>query len=308
MRRILSVFNCRDMGVTGIFIRNDYSISCDTDTYNSFFILALFGTCLIPIGIPVLFFNVIKNRHHWLLENASLLLYDNFAEEWKFYEVYDLIRKLSLTSLVVYVSPPDTPSRCLYLLVIDTAALIILAYCRPYANSNDDLLSAVFVSTECTAFLVALVVVSGISDQDDYNSNAMYSVLFTVFIATLGLVVPWTFAMKFPIIKSKFDEYFSRMGQTMEHMGVKLPDLHRLDAKTRMAEDMEFIRESIDMSVISNMTEQQRASFYNPHLRYEQGKGRPSLTGEFRNPIFVHNEELESSSRSRLDSSEIEMR
>eukprot|EP00602_Paraphysomonas_sp_CaronLab_P005348 CAMPEP_0185017998 /NCGR_PEP_ID=MMETSP1103-20130426/842_1 /TAXON_ID=36769 /ORGANISM="Paraphysomonas bandaiensis, Strain Caron Lab Isolate" /LENGTH=1593 /DNA_ID=CAMNT_0027547641 /DNA_START=63 /DNA_END=4844 /DNA_ORIENTATION=- len=238
---MLVVYNCRDLGVTGVFLRDDYSIECGSHVHSSSVAVGTLGTILYVIGIPLLFYLTVRYRQHPMLENPSSLLHENFAREWVYYECYDLIRKLLLTSVMPYVAPPDSASQCLYLLLVDMMALIILAYSRPYANKNDDLLSTVFISVECALFLMALVVVSGISDDDNYNALALYNTMLVLVVVSLACVVPWTFAMKFSYFRNKVNAVASRAAEKASKLGIIFPDFHRLDAKTRLDEDIEVV-------------------------------------------------------------------
>jgi hypothetical protein len=224
---MLSVFNCRDLGVTGTFIRQDYSVSCESSWYEDLVLIAAFGTVLYPVGIPIFFYLVIRLRENPLFSAPSLLLYQNFALEWMYYEVYDLIRKLLLTSVVPFISPPDTPSQCLYLLSVDMIALIVLAYSRPYANEYDDLLSGFLITVECLLFLLALIVVSGISAEDNYNESALYNTAFVMILFTLVCVLPWTLMMKFQYVRDQFQLLGKRLKDAASRFGIFLPDLRR---------------------------------------------------------------------------------
>lgn len=244
--RLLAFFNCRDLGTTGSFLRDDYSISCESIEYSRYFYIALFGVALIPIGIPVLFCLVIHNRFHPLLRNPSLLLHDNFAVEWRYYEVYDLIRKLLLTSVVVYISSPDTSSQCLYLLLVDLTALVLLAYSRPYANSKDDFLSSSLVAVECISFIVALIVISGIAEVENYNLSALYAFLFILILFSLACFVPCTLAMKFRAVRSRVHSCFQRIFSAGAGYGLTLPDLTRVvDSRARLQHEVDDMRNTL---------------------------------------------------------------
>ncbi|CAE7763117.1 unnamed protein product, partial [Symbiodinium microadriaticum] len=121
-------------------------------------------------------------------------------------------------------------------------ALVVLAYSRPYANANDDFLSGVLVSIECGLFLLALVIISGISEEAGYDELALYNITFVVLVTSLAVVVPYTLAMKFTFFKSKWDMMTSKLNSLASKAGISLPDLHRLDAKARMDEDMEVLQ------------------------------------------------------------------
>ena len=224
---MLRVFNCRDLGTTGIFLRTDYSVDCNADAYNSYVAVGVIGTLFYPIGIPLFFYFVIRHRQHPLLLNPAKLLYENFALEWMYFEVYDLIRKLLLTSIMPFVAPPDSPSQCLFLLIVDMVALVLLAYSRPYANQNDDFLSGVLVAIECGLFLLALVIVSGISDEDGYDEMALYNSAFVILVVSLTVMVPYTLAMKFTYFRSRMHSLMSKLSSLASKVGISLPDLHR---------------------------------------------------------------------------------
>lgn len=106
-------------------------------------------------------------------------------------------------------------------------ALVILAYSRPYANTNDDFLSGVLISVECGLFLLALVVVSDISSDDNYNELALYNTTFAILLVSLAFVVPYTLAMKFTFFKSKSDRMINKLSELANRVGISLPDLHR---------------------------------------------------------------------------------
>jgi hypothetical protein len=133
------------------------------------------------------------------------------------------------------------------------AALIILAYSRPYANINDDILSGVFISIECSAFLVALIIISGISDTEGYNTSALYSTIFIVLLMALGCMVPLTLAMKFTFFRTRFQRGLSYVESVLN---VKI---HRLDAKSRNEEDLEEMYRmsvsAIDIGAYRNTTD-----------------------------------------------------
>lgn len=224
---MLAVFNCRNLGLTGKFIRTDYTVDCRSGLYSDYLFIATLGTLLYPLGMPLLFYLVIRHRDSPLLRLPSLLLYENFAPEWMYYEVYDLIRKLLLTSVMSFVAAPGTASQCLYLLLVDMCALILLAYARPYANKNDDFLSASLIAVECGLFLLALIIVSGIADQDNYHTIALYNTSMAAVLVALLCVVPWTYAMKFKYIRTALSSFVCLIKRHAAQFGIVIPDLSR---------------------------------------------------------------------------------
>ena len=141
---IMGAFNCRDLGThTGVYLRGDFALSCESDTYRAVRLVAIVGIIFIPIGVPVFFAVLIFYRDsHWL-KQPSFFLHGHFLPRWRYFEVLDLVRKLVLTSLAPYIGEVDSTTQCLFLLVVDTASLVLLAFSRPYQISRDDFLSLV---------------------------------------------------------------------------------------------------------------------------------------------------------------------
>lgn len=139
---IMGVFNCRDLGEhTGIFLRGDYAVSCESDTYHAARQVAIAGIVFIPLGVPLFFAGLIYHRHSPWLKQPSFFLHGNYLPRWRYFEVLDLLRKLTLTSIAPYIGEVDSTSQCLFLLVVDTASLVLLAFSKPYQNSRDDFLA-----------------------------------------------------------------------------------------------------------------------------------------------------------------------
>mmetsp|Transcript_18994 Transcript_18994/g.31742 ORF Transcript_18994/g.31742 Transcript_18994/m.31742 type:complete len:992 (-) Transcript_18994:1956-4931(-) len=211
---ILAVFNCRDLGFSGIFLRGDYAISCESDIYRATRVVAIVGIFFIPIGVPLFFAALIYNRNNKWLKQPSFFLHGNFIPSWRYFEVLDLLRKLVLTSLVPYVGEVDSTTQCLFLLLVDSTFLVVLAYSKPYQNSRDDFLSLVLVTTECAAFLLGVVVISGIDEDDNYHTSALYVCLFVWFLVDLVIVMPLSLAAKFTAVSREMEKWRASVAGT----------------------------------------------------------------------------------------------
>ena len=208
---MLSVFNCRDFGNSGTFIRVDNSVSCEDAEYSAYFTLAVVGIVIYIVGIPVFFFYAIRHRQDSMWESSSNFLHHGFSNEWKYYEIFDLLRKLLITSVSQFVGAPSSPSQVLFLLVVDLGALYLLASAKPYQNRYDDHLSTALTLIECCAFLYAFVIVSGVSETEDYNEVAMSNTLLFVIVFGLLVMTPYNFIMKIDYFKSRIDACFSKI-------------------------------------------------------------------------------------------------
>jgi hypothetical protein len=127
---VISLFNCRDFGEAGIFIRRDTALSCESLTYQTYLPFAILGTLLYVVGIPLVFFVAVRNRRHEFWMTPGEFLHFNYTDSFKYYECYDLIRKLALISIVQFVAEPNCSSQALYLFGVDLLALLVLVYAR----------------------------------------------------------------------------------------------------------------------------------------------------------------------------------
>jgi hypothetical protein len=66
-------------------------------------------------------------------------------------------------------------------------------------------LSTSLVTIECCAFFLALLIISGISDNESYNKEALFNILMGFILFSLCFLVPFTFLLKYDAFSSKFD-------------------------------------------------------------------------------------------------------
>mmetsp|Transcript_10762 Transcript_10762/g.16361 ORF Transcript_10762/g.16361 Transcript_10762/m.16361 type:complete len:412 (-) Transcript_10762:267-1502(-) len=290
---MISFFNCRDFGVVGVYLKGDYTVDCSSDTYKSYAVLAALGILLYPVGIAFLFFAVIRYRDHPLFERCSMLLYRNFEPQWRYFELYELFRKMLLTSLFLYVSDPESPSRALYLLIVDIIGLIVLSFCRPYMFRSDDILSSAFVMVECFTFLVALLVLSGVSDTDNYHQHVLYNTLFACLILVIAIIVPCTFVVKIDYVNSKLYEYSGVAANKLPDTGRTAKNIKSL-TRDRLQNILQFVRRrssglsSMESSVVgrcSATTEMTEITHVHPSDELKQRKRAATIMGSEKNPI-----------------------
>jgi ABC-type branched-subunit amino acid transport system substrate-binding protein len=213
---MLSVFNCRDFGNSGTFLRVDNSISCEDAEYRAFLAIAVFGVVLYIAGIPFAFYYAIRHRQLPLWSSSSSFLHHGFADEWKYFEIFDLLRKLLITSVSQFVASPSSPTQVLFLLLVDLAALFLVSSAQPYLNNHDDHLSSVLTFIECCAFLFAFLLVSGVSESEGYDEVALSNTLLSAILLGLLLVTPCTFVMKIEYFKKRIRACVARPARWME--------------------------------------------------------------------------------------------
>ena len=100
------------------FLNTDYSVSCNTDKYNSFVKVAYTGL-IFSIGFPAAVYFLLWKYHYKMVlkssgstekDNATnavssgmSFIYENYSRQVWFWEVIELLRKLILTSVLVLI-------------------------------------------------------------------------------------------------------------------------------------------------------------------------------------------------------------
>ena len=207
---ILSGLDCRDLGTAGRFVRVDYSVDCSSLAYSQFLCLIAFGILIVVFGFPFLFYTATKNRYNPLFEICSQHIHKYFKQEWRFFEVFNLLRKLTIVSLSQFVSSL-TASRILFMLGIDMIALYIFTTTKPFANQSDQVLSEFFLLIECFVFLVFLIFVSNIDLMDNINAVILFETSLIVVLISIIFAPVISFGMKFESINDFCSSVFTTL-------------------------------------------------------------------------------------------------
>jgi hypothetical protein len=169
----------------------------------------------------------------------------NFLPEWAYFEVFELFRKLMLTSIVAFVMP-GTRTQVMYLFAVDILALLVLVMCRPYASDSDDFLSVMLVLTECTLFFTVFLLVSEVYTVDNYSREGMLNTCFSLVIVGFTFFVPMNVAAKIPATHRLLESWSAMATAQLSKLGIKVTRLWKLDARSRYQQEIEELRESIN--------------------------------------------------------------
>jgi hypothetical protein len=233
------------MGVIGSFMREDYSVRCDSNpSYSGFLVVAVVCLLLYPVGIPVFFYHLIRDREKEWARLGSESLHLNFLPEWAYFEVFELFRKLLLTSVVSFVLP-GTATQVMYLFLVDLGALLVLIACRPYASDPDDALSGILIITECSVFFILFLVLSDVSSTDNYSKIGLMDSGLALLVVALFGFVPMNIAAKIPSSRRVITNLNARLQQEMSKLGIRVNRVWNLDARSRYQVEVEALRESI---------------------------------------------------------------
>ena len=116
-------FDCHRLGDAKSLLRKDYSLECYGDRYNEYlpfaWILLLGFALLVPFSLSgFLFYH--RNELHTPITRAKIgFLYKRFHVGSEFWEIHELVRKMILTGLLIYLPPSVRPPSAIVVSLID---------------------------------------------------------------------------------------------------------------------------------------------------------------------------------------------
>ena len=147
--------------------------------------MVLFGTvmvCIYPVGIPLLYFMLTFSKRHILRkptterteeEQAAVahigFLVANYKPDFWFFEVIECVRKLLLTSALIYISP-GSATQGVFGLLVSMASQRLYIGCKQFPDPSDNRLGELaqwqLVFTFLAALMIKVDVTSNISSYD----------------------------------------------------------------------------------------------------------------------------------------------
>ena len=162
-------FDCHRLGTEKSLLRRDYSLECGGERYNEYLpaalTLLLGFALLLPIMLSGFLFQHRGDLYTPKTRRKIGWLYWRFVNGAEFWEIHELLRKMILTGLLIYLpSKVRSPSA----IVVCTLCCCTLNYFHPHRNK------IVFWIDEICAILTTgkyLVAVFGMSMGDDMSSK-----------------------------------------------------------------------------------------------------------------------------------------
>lgn len=194
---ILKLFSCRYIEGTS-FLTADFRVRCDSEEWKRQAKLNILFTIMFPVAIPLCFTLLLFTHRHRLHYPETLVklgfLYAAYYENSWWFEILDVLYKLALTSLLIFV-PIDL--RIPVAISITLTYLVVFLVFRPYIRKGDDRLHG-FVLVEILVMLIGGYVYREIGKIDPF----MDVVLGILFIGiTIGLILLLVFQIVISIRK-----------------------------------------------------------------------------------------------------------
>lgn len=181
----LGVYNC--VHVEGVsYLAADFAVECTGSEYwiyaGSNFVFVI----LYPIGIPVVYFFLIRSIRHRLRDPHVILLYgflyDAYQPECWYWEILDMLHKLLLTSALLFLPVNFILGACMLTVVAYLMGLLLL---HPYIRKGDD---RFHLLVQCNLYFLALVglILSTVPDpyaSTNWSAESLQTLLSLLLIA-----------------------------------------------------------------------------------------------------------------------------
>ena len=131
-RETLGIFHCIELDGT-YYLAADTAEVCYTRRWATFAAVAILGVCLYVLGLPAASYTLSRRCHYAPTPASRLargrrvaLLLSSYSADYWWFETFDLLRKLLLTSVVLLVAPGTMIQLWFGLLIAISATLVVL--------------------------------------------------------------------------------------------------------------------------------------------------------------------------------------
>ena len=187
-RKVFQYFDCNTMSGRRL-LRADYNINCDSDDYFAFMPLVL----VVLIGFIIALPGTISFylwRHRKELYSTSVYqtigwLYESYVRGAEFWQVHDVLMKMILTGMLIYV--PST-SRAGIATLVCVIAVANLNFFEPHKNNLLFWLTQISFITTTAKYIVALLLSVDTASQGGEEQTAI-SILLTIHIIVIAVTI-----------------------------------------------------------------------------------------------------------------------
>jgi len=194
-------FDTHDMEqLSTSYLIADWNIKCDSTDSEYTSLQVMFWTFFViwPVMVPMIFFYLlwrikqsVRSKRITVLAKACRFLWVDYHGSMMFWEILDIIRKISLTTLIIFIEPEKGGSDKIFRLIVAIAICTIyffaLAIHRPYQRRDDLYLS--FISNMLLICFFLTGIVMHFCERDDGTCERYIGLSLNSFKATLVAVI-----------------------------------------------------------------------------------------------------------------------
>ena len=188
-RKVFLYFDCNDLAGVQL-LRADYTIDCESDDYKAFLpivVLVLFGFIVALPGVISWYLY----RHRQDLYSTSVYqkvgwLYDPFVRGSEWWQIHDVLLKMVLTGMLIYVPPL---SRAGIAVLVCFVACCNLNYFTPHKNKVLFWLTELSFLITTAKYVVSLLLSSSsTADEDEQATMSVFLIALDVFFLASSVV------------------------------------------------------------------------------------------------------------------------
>jgi hypothetical protein len=201
--KVFRFFQCQDLAGKSLLV-TDYSVDCGSDEYMSFMPLVLFVMFVFTFGLPLVL-SLILWKNWDKLYSARIFqkmgwLYESFTRKAEWWQIHDVLMKMILTGLLIYV---PTTSRAVIASLLCVVTVANVNYFQPHKNRILFWLTQLsFLSTSSKYTLSLLLVVDKKLLKEEERESEEQTIgqimialdIFFMFSSMASLVVAFVFA------------------------------------------------------------------------------------------------------------------
>lgn len=195
----LSLLNCVDVDGTS-YMTQSLEQQCFTPAYFQQMGGLWIFLVLYPVGVPVLYLVLLILHRSRLNEPGVLLklgfLYEAYERQTWYFELIDMLHKLMLTSVLVFVNNSQMAAMSVTLLVY----LCVILLTKPYATKANDQLHTLAQVELLNLALLGWVLGSLNVNQLSYELDVIISVVMIVVVVALVFIFILLSAKKFRVL------------------------------------------------------------------------------------------------------------
>jgi len=216
--RVMSVFDCRKIG-DDYWLRQDVELQCYTIIWAQYAIVGVMAVCIYPLGVPFLFFTILRRNQHRLqspgVKARYGFLYSGFVMAFWGGELLEMARKFFMTSFLIFVAPGSITQIGAALMV---SAVFIGLHTNydPYADPVENRVQTISLWGSFLNMFCAFLVSAGSCATDDSQTpaNGFGSIMLGV---SLFSVFGSIYVVFFEVILANadlFSEFFADLYST----------------------------------------------------------------------------------------------
>eukprot|EP00519_Triparma_laevis_P010158 CAMPEP_0182519262 /NCGR_PEP_ID=MMETSP1321-20130603/45006_1 /TAXON_ID=91990 /ORGANISM="Bolidomonas sp., Strain RCC1657" /LENGTH=877 /DNA_ID=CAMNT_0024727231 /DNA_START=138 /DNA_END=2771 /DNA_ORIENTATION=+ len=149
---LFKTFQCETYGDDPIpYLVEDHQVNCETAEHKAYELYAAFMMFVYPFGITALYAVLLyrkrekiadKNRHKEKSLNKIAFLWEMYEPRWWWFEIFECVRRLSMTGMLVFVDP-GSPTQIVIAILNSVISIVMYSHLLPFEKNSDDNLAVV---------------------------------------------------------------------------------------------------------------------------------------------------------------------